>query len=138
MIMHLLPMLQSGSVELTPEQQAAAGAAGLAILGVLLLIYAAIGLVLIVSMWKLFSKAGEPGWASMIPFYNIIVALKISGKPWWWLFLIWFPLFPILAAIGLAKNFGKSGGFAVGIIFLSFVFLPILAFGDARFQGQKG
>lgn len=138
MIMHLLPMLQSASAELTPEQQAAMGAAA----GVIGIVYLVFIVLMVVCMWKIFTKAGEPGWASIVPFYNVIVGLKISGKPWWWLLLLFIPfvnfIIMILAALGLAKNFGKGGGFAIGLVFLWFIFFPILAFGDARFEGQKG
>lgn len=138
MIMHLLPMLQSASAELTPEQQAAMGAAA-GVIGIVYLVFIAL---MVVCMWKVFTKAGEPGWASIVPIYNIVVLLKISGKPWWWLLLLFIPfvnfIIMILAMLGLAKNFGKGGGFAVGLVFLGFIFFPILAFGDARFQGQKG
>jgi len=89
-------------------------------------------------MWKIFAKAGEPGWACLIPIYNTCVMLKIAGKPMWWFFLLLIPLvnivIAILAAIGLANKFGKGGGFAVGLIFLPFIFYPILAFGDAEYQ----
>ena len=138
MIMHLLPMLQSASAELTPEQQAAMGAA----MGVFGLVYLLFIVLMVVCLWKIFTKAGEPGWAAIIPIYTAIVMLKVSGKPWWWLFLFIIPfvnlIIVILAMLGLAKNFGKGGGFAMGLVFLGFIFFPILAFGDARFQGQKG
>lgn len=138
MITHLLPMLQSAASEMTPEQQAALGAA----LGVFGIIYFAIFLLIVISLWKIFTKAGEPGWASIVPIYNAIVLLKISGKPWWWLLLLIIPgvnfVIGILAFLGLAKNFGKGGGFAVGLLLLGFIFFPILAFGSARFEGQKG
>lgn len=100
-----------------------------------------IGLVFIVlmiaSVWKVFTKAGQPGWAAIIPIYNVIVLLKIIGKPWWWIlgFIIPFVNFivMILIAVGLAKVFGKGTGFAVGLILLGVIFYPILAFGDATY-----
>ncbi|MDI1311769.1 DUF5684 domain-containing protein [Prosthecobacter sp.] len=96
---------------------------------------------LIVSVWKVYTKAGEPGWACIVPIYNVIVYLKISGKPLWWIILFFIPfvniIIALLVSIGLAKNFGKGGGFGVGIFLLGFIFMPILAFGDARFVGQK-
>ena len=92
---------------------------------------------MIASVWKVFTKAGQPGWAAIIPIYNVIVLLKIIGKPWWWIlgFLIPFVNFivMILMAVGLAKVFGKGIGFAIGLILLSFIFYPILAFGDATY-----
>ena len=92
---------------------------------------------MIASAWKIYTKAGQPGWAAIIPIYNVIVLLKIIGKPWWWIlgFLIPFVNFivMILMAVNLAKVFGKGVGFAIGLILLSFIFYPILAFGDATY-----
>lgn len=103
--------------------------------------FLAVMIFMIASVWKVFTKAGEPGWASIIPIYNIIVFLKIAGKPLWWIILCIIPvanlIVGILASIGLAKNFGKSDGFGIGLAFLPFIFCPILGFGDAKFVGQK-
>lgn len=94
----------------------------------------------IATMWKIFEKAGKPGWASIIPIYNAIVILQIAGKPWWWIFLYIIPLLNIVIAIivtvAFARNFGKGGWFAVGLIFLGFIFYPILAWGEATYQPQ--
>lgn len=91
--------------------------------------------------WKLFTKAGKPGWASIVPIYNIIVLLEIVGKPWWYLLLLFIPVVNIviliMVMIALAQVFGKSGGFAVGLIFLSLIFMAILAFGDAKYLGPQ-
>lgn len=94
-------------------------------------------LLLIAAMWKIFSKAGQPGWAAIIPIYNWIVWCKIVGRPAWWvlLLLICFPIFYIILCLDLAKSFGKGGGFAVGLILLSIIFFPILGFGSATYQG---
>jgi hypothetical protein len=98
----------------------------------------AIIVLVIVSMWKVYVKAGEPGWAAIIPIYNIIVLLRIAGKPWWWVFLFLIPLvnliIGILVSIDVAKNFGQTALFGIGLTFLGFIFYPILAFGDARFN----
>jgi len=94
-------------------------------------------------MWKLFSKAGEPGWASIIPIYNTIVFLKIGGKPWWWLFLFCIPIaglvFAILALVTFTERFGKGAGYVIGILLfpLTLIFLPMLAFGDSKYLGPK-
>ena len=100
-------------------------------------VIAAVTVFLVVSMWKVFAKAGEPGWAVLIPIYNAYVYLKIAGKPWWWLLLFFIPLvnliIMIIAAVAFAKAFGKGVGFAIGMIFLGFIFYPILAFGDATY-----
>ena len=99
----------------------------------------AIAVLGIVAMWKIFVKAGEPGWAAIIPFYNLYVLFKITwGNGWKFLFLL-IPIanfvFLIITMVKLAKAFGKSGGFAVGLIFLSVIFYCILAFGDAQYIG---
>lgn len=102
------------------------------------LIGLAILVVMIVALWKIFEKAGKPGWASLIPFYNIFVMLEIAGKPGWWLILFLIPLLNfimlIIVTIAFAAKFGKSGGFAAGLILLPFIFYPILAFSDASYQ----
>ena len=92
-------------------------------------------------MWKIFVKAGEPGWASIVPFYNTYVLFKISwGNGWLFLLaLIPFVNFVILIItyVKLAQAFGKGGGFAAGLIFLSFIFLPILAFDSSDYVGPQ-
>jgi hypothetical protein len=101
----------------------------LAYLGVLVLV--------IVSIWKIFEKAGKPGWAAIVPIYNMIVLLEIVKKPVWWIVLMMIPFVNIVIAIivyvELAKSFGKSAGFGIGMIFLSFIFLPLLAFGEDQY-----
>ena len=93
----------------------------------------------IVAMWKIFEKAGEPGWAAIIPFYNLYVLFKITWGNGWKFLLLLIPIakfvFLIITMVKLAKAFGKSGGFAVGLIFLSIIFYCILAFGDAQYIG---
>ena len=99
--------------------------------------YTAYAILIIAAWWKIFSKAGQPGWAAIIPIYNWIVWCKIVGRPAWWvlLLLICFPIFFIILSIDLAKSFGKGVGFAIGMIFLGFIFFPILGFGSAQYQG---
>lgn len=101
----------------------------------------AIVIFIIIVWWKIFTKAGRPGWAILIPFYNLYMMLKIAGKPGWWLILLIIPIvnfvIMILMVIGLAQNFGKGTGFVLGLIFLSIIFLPILAFGDAQYVGSS-
>jgi hypothetical protein len=99
-------------------------------------------IIILASQWVIFRKAGRPGWACLIPFYNIYVLLQVAGKPGWWLILMFIPLVNLIIAIitmfGLAENFGKSGAFAVGLILLSIVFFPILAFGSSEYIGEAG
>ena len=93
----------------------------------------------IASWWRVFEKAGKPGWACLIPIYNSVVMLQIAGRPWWWIFLYMIPLVNIIIAImvmvDFAKSFGKGVGFALGIIFVGFIFIPILAWGEAQYLG---
>ena len=107
-------------------------------IGMFLFVELALILFMVATMWKLFTKAGKPGWACLIPFYNISVLLGIAGKPGWWLLLFFIPavnfVIAILMLAGLATNFGKGGGFVVGLILLPIVFYPILAFGSAQYQ----
>ena len=97
---------------------------------------------LIVAGWKIFEKAGQPGWAAIVPIYNIIVMLKIVGKPLWWLIMFIIPgvnlIFAIWTLNMLSKSFGKDEGFTVGLLLLGIVFYPILGFGDARYLGPYG
>ncbi|MDX9868782.1 MAG: DUF5684 domain-containing protein [Kiritimatiellia bacterium] len=99
----------------------------------------ALGLLMLVSMWRVFTKAGQPGWAILIPIYNTYVMLKIAGKPGWWLLLMLVPVVNLIVTIlmlaGIAQNFGKGGGYVLGLIFLPFLFYPMLAFGDAQYCG---
>ena len=95
-------------------------------------------LVVIAGFWKTFQKAGKPGWASIVPIYNLIVLLDIAGQPLWWIILLFIPLVNIAVSIfvniAVAKNFGMSTGFGVGLALLGFIFYPILGFGDARYR----
>jgi hypothetical protein len=102
----------------------------------------AIAVLMIVAVWRVFTKAGQPGWAAIIPIYNTIILLRIAGKPWWWLLLMLIPLVNIIVLImtwaGLAANFGKGSGFVIGLIFLSPIFILILAFGSAAYRPVGG
>lgn len=97
----------------------------------------------VIANWKIFEKAGQPGWAAIIPIYNLIVMLDVQGRPKWW--VIWY-LIPfvnyvsalvmfIIQCLDYAKRFGKNGGFVAGLILLNPIFLLILAFGSAQYQG---
>jgi len=87
--------------------------------------------------WKLFAKAGKPGWAALVPIYNMVVFLQIVGKPVWWVVLMFIPVVSLvigfMLSASLAERFGKGTGFAVGIALLGFVFVPMLALGDAEY-----
>ena len=100
----------------------------------------AIIIFIIAGVWKTFEKAGKPGWASIIPIYNSYIMAQIGGVKNWW--LIFIPIANIYIAfvimIALAKSFGKDTGFGIGLVFLGFIFFPILGFGDAKYIGPNG
>ena len=100
--------------------------------GVMLLISAAISVLMLVSMWKVFKKCGKPGWACLIPIYNTYIMCEIAGKEWWYLLLFLVPIANIYAMFviydGIAKKLGKSTGFTIGLMLLPVIFWPILAF----------
>jgi ABC-type sulfate transport system permease subunit len=104
-------------------------------------IYIAVVVLMVAGMWKTFEKANQPGWGAIIPIYNVILLLKVAGKPIWWLVLMIIPLanviVGILVPIAVARNFGKGVGFGLGLLFLPFIFYPILGFGDAEY-GPEG
>ena len=108
-------------------------------LAVFFIIYLAIIVLIVASMWKIFTKAGKPGWAAIVPIYNVIVILEIVGKPIWWIILILIPFVNIIIgfilANELAKAFGRGVGTTLGLIFLPFIFYPVLGFGSAQYQG---
>jgi len=106
--------------------------------GLVVVIQVAIIVLMIAAMWRIFSKAGEPGWAAIIPIYNAYVLLKVAGKPGWWLILLFIPIVNLVIMImtlaGLSTNFGKGVGFTVGLVLLPIIFYPILGFGKAEYQ----
>ena len=103
-----------------------------------MLVWLAVLVLAIAGMWKVYAKAGKPGWASIVPIYNVIVLLEIAGKPLWWTILVFVPfanlVVLIIAWIEVAHRFGRSTGFGWGLALLSPIFAPILGFGDARYQ----
>jgi len=98
-----------------------------------------IAIVSVIAMWKAFTKAGKPGWAAIVPIYNIVVMIEISGRPMWNIAMMFVPFANIVFAffiyIDFAKSFGKDAGFGVGMLLLGIVFWPLLAFGDAQYVG---
>ena len=93
---------------------------------------------IIAGLWKVFEKAGEEGWKSLVPFYNMWVWIHMVGRPTWFFILIFIPFANLYAYCALindiSKGFGKGVGFTFGIIFLPFVFLPMLGFGEAKWS----
>ena len=106
--------------------------------GICGLLYLVVIVVMIASMWKVFEKAGQPGWTAVIPILNYVVMLKIVGRPLWWVVLLIIPLVNLVVAvivcIDLAKSFGHGAGYGVGLALLPFVFFPMLGFGDDQYQ----
>ncbi len=99
----------------------------------------AVAIISVISLWIIFQKAGKPGWASIVPFYNLWILKEITGRPTWWFFVSFIPyvgtVFVLIMYYFLGKSFGKSSSFSVGVALLSIIFLPMLAFSDARYQG---
>ena len=97
---------------------------------------------MIAALWKVFQKAGRPGWAALIPIYNTITMLRVTGRSGWWFLGFMVPLLNIFVAIrlvfDLAKVFGRGIGFGFGLLFLFPIFVLILAFGDAQYVGRNG
>ncbi|TXH26658.1 MAG: signal peptidase I [Elusimicrobia bacterium] len=102
-----------------------------------LLVWLGILALLLVASWRVFVKAGRPGWASLVPFYNLYVLCEIVSWPGWYLVFFLIPIvniiFMFLLYFKLSKAFGQGLGFAVGLVLLPFVFLPILGFGKAAY-----
>jgi hypothetical protein len=108
---------------------------------VLWVLVCAIPAVVIVSNCKIYTKAGQPAWAALIPFYNTYILLKIINRPWWWLLLMLIPgvgfVWVFLAQIDLAKSFGKDVSFGIGLVFIPVIFQALLAFGNASYSALE-
>lgn len=112
-----------------------------AFLGFFIAICAVVTVYMLVAIWRIFSKAGRPGWGAVVPVYNTYLMLRITGKPGWWVFLYLVPVMNlVISAIvltALARSFGKDTRFALGLIFLPIAYTSILAFGDAEYIGVE-
>jgi len=86
-------------------------------------------------LWKLFDKAGKPAWASIVPIYNMLVIDEIIGRPQWWILLYFVAVGGFILPFDIAKSYGKDTTYALGLLFLPFVFYPMLGFGDAKYMG---
>jgi hypothetical protein len=91
-------------------------------------------------MWRVFEKAGKPGWAAIIPIYNVWVLLDIVGRPGClWMILLVIPGVNVIATIilmlDLAKSFGKDTLCGLGLILLSPIFVIHLDFSDSKYAG---
>jgi len=108
--------------------------------GMWLLFWLALGVIFLIGGWKVFEKAGQPGWAIIVPIYNVYIMLKIAGRPGWWLLLYLIPLVNIvialIVAIDVAKSFGQSTVFGVVLLFLFCgIGYIVLGFGNYRYLG---
>ena len=91
-------------------------------------------LLVIIAMWRVYERAGEPGWAVLIPFYNMYVLTKVGGVSGWWVVVMFIPLINIIAlfvvSIGVARRFDRGAGFGIGLALLPMIFYPMLAWGE--------
>jgi hypothetical protein len=112
-------------------------------------IFLLLAIFIIVCQWRIYTKAGKPGWASIVPIYNLIVMMQIIGRPTWWVLLYFVSgipvigyivafVFNVVVSIDLAKSFGKSTGFGILVAFLPFIGYPMLAFGNAQYVSGSG
>ncbi len=133
---YLLSILSSPAL----QQDDAGGILALLTSGVGLFCSLIFVLLLIASLWRIFTKAGQPGWAAIVPIYNIYVLLQIVGRPGWWLILYFIPfvsfIVALLVSIDLAKSFGKSAAWGVILLFVfNAIGYLLLGFGDATYKG---
>jgi hypothetical protein len=102
----------------------------------ILLLVIACAVFFIIGMWKVFEKAGQPGWTAIIPFVNYFFLSMAAGRPAWWGILFFVPIVNLvvwfIVCFDLAKRFGRGTGFGIGLALLPVVFFMILGFGDDR------
>ena len=121
------------------DDDTGAGIAGCIGGGVGCIVWLAVLVVIAAGMWKVFEKAGQPGWAAIIPFYNIYVLVtQIARKEMLWFILCIIPVVNFVAGfivtMDVARKFGQGTGFGLGLFFLPFIFYPILGFGSAQYN----
>lgn len=104
-------------------------------------IYLAVVILTIVGTWRIFEKAGQPGWGCLIPIYNLYLYTVVAQKPGWWTVMFFIPVvnivFLIMTLHAISTKFGKGAGYTVGMIFLWFVFIPMLGLGDAQYNATS-
>ena len=111
--------------------------------GILIVVYIVVIVFEIAALWQVFVKAGQPGWAAIIPIYNVFVLTKLAGYHGATILLFLIPIFNIIwgivIALGLAKAFGKGGAFGFFLLWLlSLIGYFILGYGRAEFVGRHG
>jgi hypothetical protein len=113
-----------------------------AFLGAYFLFVFIVYVITVIGLWKMFEKAGKPGWAAIIPIYNAIVMLEITGKPIWWVIMLFIPLvgfiFAIMILHALSNSFGQGVGTTLLFLFLPFIGFPMVGFGSAKYVGPVG
>ncbi len=130
------------------DNDAAVAGGILALLGAFMFVFALVGLVVLVGMWKTFSKAGQPGWAAIIPVYNLVVLFRIAGQSGWLALTFLLNFIPVIGGlawlgiviwnhINVSKRFGHGVGFALGLVFLAPIFWLILGFGSSKYVGDQ-
>jgi hypothetical protein len=128
-------MFWHAGAAVVPLQSSGGGSGGILVTVVWLAVLVAV----VAGTWKAFEKAGEPGWGAIVPVYNLYLMIKIGGNDWWWLLLLFVPVINFLVilkiSVDVAKAFGQGLGFGLGLGLLSFVFWPLLGFGDYEYRG---
>lgn len=134
--------------QVSENNQNAIAAAAAAFVAAFFLVFVVVGIVTLIGMWKTFDKAGQPGWAVLIPIYNIIVLLRIAGLPWYWVFAPFVAIIPILGWIAylawivwvhhrISTRFGQGVGFTIGLTLLGPIFWLILGFGSSKYVAEQ-
>ncbi len=129
------------------DNDAAVAGGILALLGAFMFVFALVGLVVIIGMWKTFSKAGQPGWAAIIPVYNLVVLFRIAGQSGWLALTFLLNFIPVIGGlawlgiviwnhVNVSKRFGHGVGFALGLVFLAPIVWLILSFGSSKYVGD--
>ena len=137
-------LLAQGEQAVHVESNANSEAAAVAVIGGFIFICFLFSLVLsiiaLVGLWKMFTKAGKPGWAAIIPVYNVIVMIEMADRPLWWIILFFIPVANLVVSIvvmfDISRKFGRGIGTALGLVFLNFIFFPILGFGSAQYNAD--
>ena len=130
------------------ENDAAVEAGILAFIAAFAFVFIIIGVLVVVGMWKTFAKAGQPGWAAIVPFYNLVVMFRIGGQSGWFALsylLNFIPIIGSLAFLGIlvwnhvniSKRFGQGVGFAIGLVLLAPIFWLILGFGSSKYLAEQ-
>ena len=130
------------------NEEAALAAGLVAFFAAFFFVFLVIGLVVVVGMWKTFDKAGQPGWAAIVPFYNLVVMFRIGGQSGWFALsylLNFIPIIGTLAFLGIiiwnhvniSKRFGQGVGFAIGLVLLAPIFWLILGFGSSKYLAEQ-